>query len=80
MTAPIWIKVDDGEIFEGHQGHWADTFFANATKSAILWAGKEDPYLHHYKIEIRPMTPDELARYPEAVEFQKWLVEEYGEC
>lgn len=69
-----------GKFSRGIKGTGPTRFFANATKSAILWAGKEDPYLRHYKIEIRPMTPDELERYPEAVEFQKWLVEEYGEC
>lgn len=79
MRTPIWIKVDDGETFEGHQGHWADVFFSNAIESEIRWAAKEDPFLRDCKIEIRPMTPEELERHPEAVEFQKWLIKEYGE-
>ena len=23
-----WIKVEDGDLFEGNFGHWEDTFFA----------------------------------------------------
>ena len=78
---PIWIKIDDGDTFEGHQGHFANTFFANAYRSMIeavlangsLFPGEEFTY------EIREMTPEELAKYPEALEFCAELVAEYGE-
>lgn len=32
---PIWITVEDGDVFEGHQLHWANCFFSNATRPAI---------------------------------------------
>ena len=42
---PIWIIVDDGNVFEGHQGHWADCFFSNATESAIRAALEDKTFL-----------------------------------
>lgn len=75
---PIWITVDGGDLFEGHQGHWADTFFSNVTEAEIIRASKEDPFFRDCKIEIRPMTAEELERHPEAIEFRKFLITEYG--
>ena len=70
---PIWIVVEDS--FEGHQGHWADCFFSNAHEREIR-AYLED---ENKSFVIREMTDEEIALYPEAVEFQKWLMETYGE-
>jgi len=79
---PAWIVLDDGELFEGHQGHFANTFFSNAYRAMILHVLEKDQLIPGEKIkfEVRDMTPEELEEYPEAVEFCKQLVEEYGEC
>jgi len=91
-TKPLWIKVCDGHLFEGHQGHWADCFFSNSTREQIelylnsdrerdQWNNdKEARSYCEWHWEIREMTDEELAKFPEALEFQKWLLEEYGEC
>lgn len=87
---PLWIIVDDGHVFEGHQLHWANCFFSNAVRASIEAflnepgaAHSPDERLHAAdaccKYVIREMTDEELAKYPEAVEFCKQLVEEYGE-
>lgn len=73
---PIWIEVEGGDLFEGHQGHWVDCFFSNATESLI----REHCFDVGWKYTIREMTDGEIAQYPEAVETQKWLLETYGEC
>lgn len=79
MKKPLWIIVDGGEIFEGHQRHWADTFFSNATEEQIRnFLDRKGPGQETF--EIREMTDEELAKYPEALEFQAWLIAEYGEC
>lgn len=88
---PIWIRVDgvcpetglleEGAVFEGHQGHWADCFFSNAYRREIEAAAKTDPYLNEdgTVVIIREMTDEELAKYPEALAFCEWLMEQYGE-
>lgn len=79
MSNPIWIIIDD--VFEGHQGHWADCFFSNATQQSILEALKDVNFLGELKpFSIREMTDDEIASYPDAVQFQKKLITEYGEA
>lgn len=35
MSNPLWITVDGGNTFEGHQGHWTDCFYSNATRAVI---------------------------------------------
>lgn len=79
---PLWIIVDDGDTFEGHQGHWADCFFSNATRGAIEAFLNEPGTIHEQgvccKYVIREMTDDELTKYPEAVEFAQSLIDEYG--
>jgi len=78
---PLWIVVEDGDIFEGHQGHWADSFFSNATRAAIQGFLDEPGTIHHgtCKYVIREMTDEELSKHPEAIEFAEWLIQEYGE-
>jgi hypothetical protein len=81
MTKPIWIIVDDGDVFEGHQGHWADCFFSNATKNQILSALERESFFGEIvPFEIREMTDEEIAKYPEAIDFEKSLIKEYGEA
>jgi hypothetical protein len=31
----MWITVEDGELFEGDENHWADCFFSNVTEENI---------------------------------------------
>lgn len=75
MKRPIWIEIEDGNVFSGHQGHWADCFFANATEATIRDYAEENDW----QIIITEFTDQELVDYPEAVEFQKWLMETYNE-
>jgi hypothetical protein len=70
---PIWIILEN--LFEGHQGHFADCYFSNATESLIREFAKAEGV----KIEIRPMTKEELNRWPEAAGFSAALKKEYGE-
>ena len=76
---PIWIIIDNGEMFEGHQAHWADTFFSNATRLAIEYALQNDILFKGMSYEIREMTDEELKRYPGITKFTDWLFKEYGE-
>jgi hypothetical protein len=79
---PIWITVgeDDGIVFEGHQGHWADCFFSNSYESGVRAALDEGVLFDGVeKYSIRPMTAAEIAVYPEIIEFRKSLMEQYGE-
>lgn len=78
---PIWIVVDGGETFEGHQGHWADCCFSNATESAIRFALDDGEIFQCERCvyEIREMTDEEVAKYPEALEFRETLLKRYGE-
>jgi len=79
MSNPIWIKVDGGDTFEGHQGHWADCFFYNATSDNIQFYGTGFGNRSDETIEIREMTEEEVLKYPEAVIFRDMLIKEYGE-
>lgn len=79
---PIWIIVDGGETFEGHQGHWAYSFFANAYEGAIRTTLDVDelfPGCGKHSYEIREMTDEEVEKYPEALAFREWLLKEYKE-
>ena len=69
---PPWFIVEDG--FEGHQGHWADCFFSNATIDNIIRYLNEEGE----KWELREMTDEEVAKYPEIIEFSKQLIVQYG--
>ena len=31
----MWIVVEDGEVFEGNEYHWADCFFSNVSEDTI---------------------------------------------
>lgn len=64
MSNPIWIIVDYGDTFEGHQGHWEDNFFSNASRVNIKDFCKQQGMV----CEIREMTEAELLAYPEAKE------------
>lgn len=79
MKKPIWIKVDGGDTFEGHQAHWADCFFSNAIESEIR-SFIEAGHLGDVTYEITEMTDEQFAEYPEALLFQQHLIAEYGEC
>ena len=82
---PLWISVEGGGAFEGHQLHWANCFFSNATKREIERFLVRPGVINNEfpdevsKYEIRAMTEEELAKYPEAMEFCKELIKEYGE-
>lgn len=67
---PIWIVWEGA--FEGHQAHWADVHFSNATEAAIR------EFVADGALIIREMTDDEVIRYPEAVIFRESLIKEYG--
>lgn len=71
MTYPLWIVIED--TFEGHQGHWRDIFFANATFDAIV-AYCED---EGWKFKISMMTPEQIEQFPEIFEIVKQINEEY---
>lgn len=75
---PYWIVVDDGDTFCGHQGHWADCFFSNATIREIQF-GLTQGELAGCAHEIRRMTDSEVERWPEALEFREFLISKYGE-
>ena len=79
MPNPAWIVVDDGNTFEGHQGHWGDCYFSNATMSDIIHSLTNDEMFAHSKVFIRRMTDVELKKYPEALEFEQYLLDTYGE-
>jgi hypothetical protein len=32
----MWIVVEDGDIFEGDENHWADCFFTNVSADTVL--------------------------------------------
>ena len=74
---PIWIKIDDGETFEGHQGHWQDTFFSNATALAIEEFFHDNPLFNGSTLEIRRMTQEEIEQYPEVIDICKHLTHQY---
>ena len=78
---PIWIIIDDGVIFEGHQGHWADCFFSNSYEKQIRSCLEHDTLFPgtNTKYVIREMTDAEVEKYPEALEFREELLKEYGE-
>ena len=77
---PIWIIVDDGNVFEGHQGHWADCFFSNATEAAIRNALENENFFGvKEKFVIREMTNEELEKYPEMLAYREGLFKRYGD-
>ena len=78
MDNPWWIVVDDGAMFCGHQGHWANCFFANATIGTIQ-ACLTQGELAGSQYEIRRMTDKEVERWPESLEFRDYLISKYGE-
>lgn len=71
---PLWIIVDDGDLFEGHQGHWADCFFSNAEQSVILQYCLENGYT----VTFRQMTDEEVVKFPEAVKAAALIEKRYG--
>jgi hypothetical protein len=79
---PIWIivkDIDDEIIFEGHQGHWGDCYFSNSYERMIRHELDNSFMFEECRYEIREMTDDELVKFPEAVKYQWWLLETYGE-
>ena len=69
MSRPIWISVDDGDTFEGHQLHWADCYFSNAYEDVIRDYCEDDGST----VEIREMTDEEVAQYPDLLSFVESL-------
>jgi hypothetical protein len=47
---PLWIRVEDGEVFEGSEEDWQQTFFENASASEIAAFCDENGWSH----EITP--------------------------
>ena len=81
---PIWISVDNGDIFEGHQGHWADCFFSNSFERQIRQSLDNDNFFQtgdepKPSYVIREMTDEELMKFPDALEFREYLLKQYGE-
>lgn len=61
-----WIKVDGGEVFEGHQLHWANCFFSNAHIDTI----REFCELKEFgEVEVTEMTEEQHQKYPELKNF-----------
>jgi hypothetical protein len=61
MTNPIWITVDDvdGNIFEGHQGHWADDgffcgphYYTNITGPEVIRAVNDFAEAKSLRLEV----------------------------
>lgn len=75
---PIWITVDGGDLFDGHQGHWADCFFSNATR-AIIRQALDEGSIKSDTFSIREMTQEEVHRYPEIKGFCEELIRRYGD-
>jgi hypothetical protein len=73
MKTPIWIIMDGGDTFEGHQGHFRDCFFSNANLPVIQGFCKDQGIY----LETRDMTPEELEKYPEAVSISEELNETF---
>ena len=82
MSNPIWIIIKNthGCIFEGHQGHWANCYFSNATHAEIESALKGNFLGEGITYEISEMTVMELANHPEAVDFEQALIKKYGKA
>lgn len=59
------------------QGHWADTFFSNATVDEIQAHIAE--YSNGEQFEIRQMTTEEMTKHPEIIDVIKFLKDTYGE-
>lgn len=75
MKKPIWIEVEGGDLFSGHQGHWMDCYFANGIESEIRSFCEDN----NWQYTICEMTDEELTEHSEAVGIQKCLMETYGE-
>jgi hypothetical protein len=45
----MWIVVEDGEVFEGDENHWADCFFTNVSEDTVRIFCE----FHGWKVEIR---------------------------
>ncbi len=64
---PLWIIVDNGNVFEGHRGHWSDCFFtADSIMDILSFLSEPDGQFAQFTWEIRPMTAEELERFPDA--------------
>jgi hypothetical protein len=81
---PYWITLGvGGDLFEGHQLHWADTFYSNATRYDI-----RESIACGYGMGMGPgplanssyrdMTAAEIARYPDLIPFLITLIDNYG--
>ena len=82
MINPIWISINNGDGFEGHQGHFANCYFSNATESTIRYTleNRLDVFDEITCFEIREMTNEEVTKYPEVLEIRDMLINEYGEA
>lgn len=60
-----WIKVENGDVFEGHQLHWVNCFLVDEELDNIkAWCFEND-----WKIEVSEMTEEQLEKYPEIIMF-----------
>jgi len=73
---PLWIVIPG--VFEGHQGHWADCFFSNATRDEIETAVAVWPLFQGETVSFSEMTDEQLTKWPEASTFRDHLISEYG--
>ena len=78
MENPLWIVVDDGMTFCGHQGHWANLYTDDATHDSIVHTLTQGE-LSGCGYEIRRMTDVEVKRWPAALEFREYLISKFGE-
>lgn len=50
----MWIVIENGEIFEGDENHFADCFFTNVSEETVRgWCAG-----HGWKVEIREKKGD----------------------
>lgn len=63
MTTIRWVKIDDGETFEGSISMFRDCFFDNASEESIAdWCDEQG-----YKLEISNRSIEEVKQWNEDV-------------
>jgi|HubBroStandDraft_1064217.scaffolds.fasta_scaffold261449_2 hypothetical protein len=50
----MWIVVEDGDIFEGNEHHWADCFFANVSPDTVIGFCESQGW----KVKITDVKPE----------------------
>jgi hypothetical protein len=49
----MWIVVEDGNVFEGDETHWADCFFSNVSEELV----RDFCEREGWKVEISDSVP-----------------------